>query len=235
MATDDVSLSPIKAGHGGFGTVYKGKLPNGLEIAVKRLSRDSGQGDMEFKNEVLLLAKLQHKYLVRLLGFVLEGMEKVLVYEFVQNASLDNFIFVKHLVLDWEKRYKIIGGIARGILYLHEDSRLRNIHRDLKASNILLDNEMRPKIADFGMARLFRQDETHGNTSRIEDPADRPTMASVVPSEPAFYAATGYGSDASLIHNSDSSYSHHNTSSRQTQQSHRSSQNDMSIADLYPC
>ncbi|XP_042031191.1 cysteine-rich receptor-like protein kinase 29 [Salvia splendens] len=158
-----------KLGQGGFGGVYKGKLPNGQEIAVKRLSMDSGQGDMEFKNEVLLLAKLQHRNLVRLLGFSLEGMEKLLVYEFVQNASLDNFIFdsVRHSELDWDRRYKIIGGIARGILYLHEDSRLRIIHRDLKASNILLDKEMSPKIADFGMARLFGQDETQGNTSQV--------------------------------------------------------------------
>ncbi|KAG6392302.1 hypothetical protein SASPL_146517 [Salvia splendens] len=165
-ATNDFS-DHNRLGQGGFGTVYKGKLPNSQEIAVKRLSRDSGQGDMEFKNEVLLLAKLQHRNLVRLLGFSLEGMEKLLVYEYVQNASLDNFIFVKHSDLDWDRRYKIIGGIARGILYLHEDSRLRIIHRDLKASNILLDREMSPKIADFGMARLFGQDQTQGNTSRV--------------------------------------------------------------------
>ncbi|KAL1537398.1 cysteine-rich receptor-like protein kinase 44 [Salvia divinorum] len=167
-ATNDFS-DHNKLGQGGFGTVYKGKLPNGQEIAVKRLSKNSGQGDIEFKNEVLLLAKLQHRNLVRLLGFALEGMEKLLVYEFVQNASLDNFIFdsIKHSDLDWDRRYKIIGGIARGILYLHEDSRHKIIHRDLKASNILLDREMGPKIADFGMARLFGQDETQGNTSRV--------------------------------------------------------------------
>lgn len=167
-ATDDFS-DDNKLGQGGFGSVYKGKLPNGREIAVKRLSRDSGQGDLEFKNEVLLLAKLQHRNLVRLLGFAIEGMEKLLIYELVQNASLDHFIFDQRnqSYLDWDRRYKIIGGIARGILYLHEDSRLRIIHRDLKASNILLDGEMNPKIADFGMARLFGQDETQGNTSRV--------------------------------------------------------------------
>ncbi|KAG6392301.1 hypothetical protein SASPL_146516 [Salvia splendens] len=167
-ATNDFS-EENKLGEGGFGSVYKGKLQNGQEIAVKRLSRGSGQGLVEFKNEVLLLAKLQHRNLVRLLGFSIQGMEKLLIYELVQNASLDHFIFDKrcHTHLDWERRYKIIGGIARGILYLHEDSRLKIIHRDLKASNILLDTEMNPKIADFGMARLFRQDETQGNTSRI--------------------------------------------------------------------
>ncbi|CAN4083855.1 unnamed protein product [Withania somnifera] len=167
-ATDNFS-NANKLGQGGFGSVYKGKLPNGQEIAVKRLSADSGQGDLEFKNEVLLVARLQHRNLVRLLGFCLDGTERLLIYEFVRNASLDHFLFdqVKRRQLDWERRSKIIGGVAKGILYLHEDSRLRIIHRDLKASNVLLDAEMNPKIADFGMARLFTLDETQGNTSRI--------------------------------------------------------------------
>ncbi|KAK4491958.1 hypothetical protein RD792_002742 [Penstemon davidsonii] len=158
-----------KLGQGGFGVVYKGKLLNGQKIAVKRLSRNSGQGNLEFKNEVMLLARLQHRNLVRLKGFSLEGTEKLLVYEFVQNASLDHFIFdpVKRSYLDWDRRYKIISGIAKGLLYLHEDSRLRIIHRDLKAGNILLDGDMNPKIADFGMAKLFVPDETQGNTTRI--------------------------------------------------------------------
>ncbi|CAN1319073.1 Cysteine-rich receptor-like protein kinase 29 [Linum perenne] len=158
-----------KLGEGGFGAVYKGFLSNGQEIAVKRLDKDSEQGDLEFKNEVMLVAKLQHRNLVRLLGFCLEGRERLLIYEFVPNTSLDRFIFDrdKRAHLNWERRYKIIGGIARGLVYLHEDSRLRIIHRDLKASNILLDADMAPKIADFGMARLFDIDETQGNTSRI--------------------------------------------------------------------
>ncbi|XP_042488815.1 putative receptor-like protein kinase At4g00960 [Macadamia integrifolia] len=157
-----------KLGQGGFGAVYKGKLLNGQEVAVKRLSTDSGQGELEFKNEVLLLAKLQHRNLVRLLGFSLKGGEKLLIYEFLPNASLDHFIFdpIKRTQLDWEKRHKIIRGIARGLLYLHEDSRLRIIHRDLKASNVLLDEEMNPKISDFGMARLFVVDQTQ-NTNKI--------------------------------------------------------------------
>ncbi|XP_049382398.1 cysteine-rich receptor-like protein kinase 10 isoform X2 [Solanum stenotomum] len=167
-ATDNFS-NANKLGQGGFGPVYKGKLQNGQEVAVKRLSADSGQGDLEFKNEVLLVARLQHRNLVKLLGFCLDGTERLLVYEFVPNASLDQFLFdqVKRSQLDWERRSKIIGGIARGIVYLHEDSRLRIIHRDLKAGNVLLDAEMNPKIADFGMARLFTLDETQGNTNRI--------------------------------------------------------------------
>ncbi|KAK0578811.1 hypothetical protein LWI29_016499 [Acer saccharum] len=158
-----------KLGQGGFGAVYKGRLSNGQDVAVKRLSTNSGQGDIEFKNEVLLVAKLQHRNLVRLLGFCLERKERLLIYEFVPNSSLDNFIFdpIKRGLLDWEMRYKIIGGIARGILYLHEDSRLRIVHRDLKASNILLGVDMNPKISDFGMARLFKMDETQGDTSRV--------------------------------------------------------------------
>ncbi|CAI8583414.1 unnamed protein product [Vicia faba] len=168
VATNHFSNSN-KIGHGGFGDVYQGKLLDGQMIAVKRLSIDSAQGDKEFKNEVTLVAKLQHRNLVRLLGFSLEGRERLLIYEFVLNKSLDYFIFhpTKKALLNWGKRCEIIRGIARGLLYLHEDSRLRIIHRDLKASNVLLDNEMNPKIADFGMAKLFVIDQTQGNTNRI--------------------------------------------------------------------
>ncbi|CAF2125377.1 putative cysteine-rich receptor-like protein kinase 39 isoform X2 [Brassica napus] len=157
-----------KLGQGGFGTVYKGKLLNGKEIAVKRLTRGS-EGGIEFKNEVSLLTRLQHKNLVKLLGFCNEGDEKILVYEFVPHSSLDRFIFdeEKRSLLTWEVRFKIIEGIARGLVYLHEDSQLMIIHRDLKASNVLLDAEMNPKVADFGTARLFDTDETRAETKRI--------------------------------------------------------------------
>ncbi|KFK28894.1 hypothetical protein AALP_AA7G062000 [Arabis alpina] len=156
-------------GKGGFGEVYKGMLMDGTEVAVKRLSKTSGQGQVEFKNEVIVVAKLQHRNLVRLLGFSLQGEEKLLVYEFVPNQSLDYFLFDrrKRVQLDWTVRRNIIGGITRGILYLHQDSRLKIIHRDLKASNILLDAEMNPKIADFGMARIFGMDQTVANTARV--------------------------------------------------------------------
>ncbi|XP_028767209.1 putative receptor-like protein kinase At4g00960 [Neltuma alba] len=158
-----------KLGQGGFGPVYKGKLSNGQNIAVKRLSGVSGQGDTEFKNEVLLMAKLQHRNLVQLLGFCLEEKERLLIYELLANGSLDYFIFdpIKRGYLDWGTRFNIINGVARGLHYLHEDSQQRIIHRDLKASNILLDAKMNPKISDFGMAKLFSIDESQAKTNRI--------------------------------------------------------------------
>lgn len=168
VATNNFS-DANKLGQGGFGFVYKGTLSNGREIAVKRLAKNSGQGDLQFKNEVVLMAKLQHRNLVRLLGFCLEGEERLLIYEFVSNRSLDLFIFdeIRREQLDWRKRYNIIEGISRGLLYLHEDSRHRIIHRDLKASNILVDAEMNAKISDFGIARLFTADQTQGDTSKV--------------------------------------------------------------------
>ncbi|GMJ10251.1 hypothetical protein like AT4G27290 [Hibiscus trionum] len=168
QATDNFSFCH-KLGEGGFGPVYKGTLPNGQEIAVKRLSKSSGQGPTEFKNEVRLIAKLQHRNLVRLLGCCIQGDERMLVYEYMPNRSLDSFIFdqTKRAALTWSKRFQIICGIARGLLYLHQDSRLRIIHRDLKTSNVLLDSEMNPKISDFGLARAFGRDQTEANTNRV--------------------------------------------------------------------
>ncbi|XP_027355249.1 G-type lectin S-receptor-like serine/threonine-protein kinase At4g27290 [Abrus precatorius] len=167
-ATDNFSIKN-KIGEGGFGPVYQGRLVSGQEIAVKRLSRSSGQGMTEFKNEVKLIAKLQHRNLVKLLGCCLQEQDRMLVYEYMTNRSLDRWIFddTKSKLLDWPKRFNIICGIARGLLYLHQDSRLRIIHRDLKASNVLLDDQMNPKISDFGIARIFGGDQTEGNTTRV--------------------------------------------------------------------
>ncbi|GMI72773.1 hypothetical protein like AT1G11340 [Hibiscus trionum] len=167
-ATNNFS-SDNKLGQGGFGPVYKGVLLNGNEIAVKRLSKYSGQGVQEFKNEIMLIAKLQHRNLVSMLGCCIEGEEKMLIYEFLPNKSLDSIIFdeSKRSVLDWKKRLEIICGIARVMLYLHQDYRLRVLHRDLKASNVLLDATLNPKILDFGMARIFGGDQTEGDTKRV--------------------------------------------------------------------
>ncbi|KAG2332697.1 hypothetical protein Bca52824_003877 [Brassica carinata] len=190
-ATDNFSLSN-KLGQGGFGPVYKvsvnsyrlcqtprtlltcylclqGKLQEGQEIAVKRLSQASGQGLEELVNEVVVISKLQHRNLVKLLGCCIEREERMLVYEFLPNKSLDYYLFdpTKAKLLDWETRFNIINGICRGLLYLHRDSRLRIIHRDLKASNILLDENLVPKIADFGLAKIFSGDEDEAKTRRV--------------------------------------------------------------------
>ncbi|KAF8038538.1 hypothetical protein BT93_B1166 [Corymbia citriodora subsp. variegata] len=158
-----------KLGQGGFGPVYKGMLNDGKEIAVKRLSSSSGQGMEEFKNEIVLISKLQHRNLVRLMGFCIEGEEKILVYEYLSNKSLDSFLFdsKRKAELNWDTRFRIIQGIASGLLYLHRDSYLRVIHRDLKASNILLDEKMNPKISDFGLARIFEGTQALLNTHKV--------------------------------------------------------------------
>ncbi|KAH6763613.1 hypothetical protein C2S51_000165 [Perilla frutescens var. frutescens] len=156
-------------GRRGFGPVYKGVLSEEQVIAVKRMSRNSGQGAKEFKNEVILMAKLQHRNLVRILGCCIEGEEKMLIYEYMHNKSLDYFIYdqSKSALLNWPKRFDIIMGIARGLLYLHHDSRLKIIHRDLKTSNILLDENLNAKISDFGLARMFEGDQTAASTKRV--------------------------------------------------------------------
>ncbi|KAK3429142.1 hypothetical protein EUGRSUZ_E00546 [Eucalyptus grandis] len=144
-----------KLGEGGFGAVYRGRLLNGKEIAVKRLSRASGQGLQEFINEMVVISKVQHRNLVRLLGCCAEQDEKLLIYEFMPNKGLDTFLFdpLKREQLDWRRRFNIIDGICRGLLYLHRDSRLRIIHRDLKTN--------------FGTARIFGGKEDQADTLRV--------------------------------------------------------------------
>ncbi|XP_049344525.1 G-type lectin S-receptor-like serine/threonine-protein kinase SD1-1 [Solanum verrucosum] len=167
-ATGNFSSANV-IGEGGLGPVYKGILPNGQAIAVKRLSEYSGQGIQELKNEIVLISKLQHRNLVKLLGCCLEGEERMLIYEFMPNASLDYFIFdpSRKVSLGWKNRFEIAMGISRGLLYLHQDSRLRIIHRDLKTSNILLDSDMNAKISDFGLAKNFGGDQVEGKTKRV--------------------------------------------------------------------
>ncbi|CAH8321075.1 unnamed protein product [Eruca vesicaria subsp. sativa] len=167
-ATNNFNVSN-KLGQGGYGPVYKGITSDRKEIAVKRLSSSSGQGTEEFMNEIKLISKLQHRNLVRLLGCCIDGEEKLLIYEFMVNKSLDTFLFdmTLKLQIDWPKRFNIIQGVARGLLYLHRDSCLKVIHRDMKVSNILLDGNMDPKISDFGLARMVQGTQHQDSTRRV--------------------------------------------------------------------
>ncbi|XP_062110369.1 cysteine-rich receptor-like protein kinase 3 [Humulus lupulus] len=157
-----------KLGQGGSGSVYKGVLTDGKVVAVKRLFFNTRQWVDHFFNEVNLISGIRHKNLVELLGCSITGPESLLVYEYVPNQSLHDNLFgaLKNVrQLSWESRYKIILGIAEGLTYLHEESNLRIIHRDIKLSNIMLDDDLTPKIADFGLARLFPEDKTHISTA----------------------------------------------------------------------
>ncbi|XP_048131543.1 LOW QUALITY PROTEIN: cysteine-rich receptor-like protein kinase 10 [Rhodamnia argentea] len=168
VATNNFS-NQNKIGEGGLGLVYKGRLAEGKEIAVKRLSETSVQGIVELVSEVALIAKLQHRNIVTLLGCSLEQNEELLVREYMPNKSLDMVLFdsSKSMRLDCKTRRKIVHGVARGLLYLHEDSHLKIIHRDLKAGNILLDDDMNRKISDFGMARILGDNQIVANTNRV--------------------------------------------------------------------
>ncbi|KAJ9168962.1 hypothetical protein P3X46_020435 [Hevea brasiliensis] len=168
LATNNFDIEN-KLRQGGYGPVFKGTLQDGKDVAIKRLSSSSSQGIGEFKNEMKLISKLQHRNLVKLLGCCIEREEKILIYEYMPNKSLDTYLFdlARKAKLDWTKRFNIIIGVARGLLYLHRDSCLRVIHRDLKVSNILLDEKMNPKISDFGLARIFEGTQYLGSTRKV--------------------------------------------------------------------
>ncbi|KAK3431115.1 hypothetical protein EUGRSUZ_E02843 [Eucalyptus grandis] len=165
-ATNDFD-SANKIGEGGFGAVYKGQLNDGTVIAVKQLSSKSRQGNREFLNEIGIISCLQHPNLVKLRGCCIEGDQLSLVYEYMENNSLARALFGpdRHqLQLDWPTRHKICTGIAKGLAFLHEESRLKIVHRDIKATNVLLDRDLNPKISDFGLARLHDEEKTHIST-----------------------------------------------------------------------
>ncbi|ESQ29848.1 hypothetical protein EUTSA_v10011215mg [Eutrema salsugineum] len=163
-ATQDFDPSN-KLGEGGFGPVYKGKLSDGREVAVKQLSVGSRQGKGQFVAEIVAISAVQHRNLVKLYGCCYEGDHRLLVYEYLPNGSLDQALFGnKTLHLDWSTRYEICLGVARGLVYLHEEARLRIVHRDVKASNILLDSKLVPKVSDFGLAKLYDDKKTHIST-----------------------------------------------------------------------
>lgn len=164
-ATDEFSQTN-KLGQGGYGSVYRGVLADGREVAVKRLFFNTRQWAEQFFNEVKLVSQVQHKNLVKLLGCSVEGPESLLVYEYLCNTSLDHYLFdaFKKNALDWERRFEIVLGTAEGLSYLHSASEVRIIHRDIKAGNVLLDGRFRPKIADFGLARNIMDDQSHLST-----------------------------------------------------------------------
>ncbi|KAG6670812.1 hypothetical protein I3843_Q035500 [Carya illinoinensis] len=156
-----------KIGEGGFGPVYKGLMSDGTMMAVKQLSSKSKQGNREFLNEIGMISALQHPHLVKLYGCCVEGNQLLLVYEYMENNSLARALFGPEeyqLQLDWPTRHRICVGIARGLAYLHDESRLKIVHRDIKATNVLLDKNLNPKISDFGMAKLDEEDNTHIST-----------------------------------------------------------------------
>ncbi|KAJ9671369.1 hypothetical protein PVL29_025188 [Vitis rotundifolia] len=156
-----------KIGEGGFGPVYKGALPDGSVIAVKQLSSKSKQGNREFVNEIGMISALQHPNLVKLYGWCIEGNQLLLIYEYLENNCLARALFGRveqRLNLDWPTRNKICLGIARGLAYLHEESRLKIVHRDIKATNVLLDKDLNAKISDFGLAKLDEEENTHIST-----------------------------------------------------------------------
>ncbi|KAK2638685.1 hypothetical protein Ddye_026480 [Dipteronia dyeriana] len=156
-----------KIGEGGFGPVYKGTLSDGAVIAVKQLSSRSKQGNREFVNEIGMISALQHPNLVKLYGCCIEGNQLLLVYEYLENNSLARALFGKEeekLNLDWKTRKKICIEIAKGLAYLHEESRLKIVHRDIKATNVLLDKNLNAKISDFGLAKLDEEENTHIST-----------------------------------------------------------------------
>ncbi|KAL1216109.1 putative LRR receptor-like serine/threonine-protein kinase [Cardamine amara subsp. amara] len=156
-----------KIGEGGFGPVYKGVLSDGVTIAVKQLSSKSKQGNREFVTEIGMISALQHPNLVKLYGCCIEGKELLLVYEYLENNSLARALFgteKQRLHLDWPTRNKICIGIAKGLAYLHEESRLKIVHRDIKATNVLLDQSLNAKISDFGLAKLDEEENTHIST-----------------------------------------------------------------------
>ncbi|EEF29396.1 conserved hypothetical protein [Ricinus communis] len=157
-----------KLGEGGFGSVYKGLLSDGTIIAVKQLSSKSKQGNREFVNEIGMISGLQHPNLVKLYGCCVEGNQLLLIYEYMENNCLSRALFGKNstsrLKLDWPTRQKICLGVARGLAYLHEESIIKIVHRDIKTSNVLLDKDLNAKISDFGLAKLNEDENTHIST-----------------------------------------------------------------------
>lgn len=166
VASDNFSVSN-KIGEGGFGPVYKGFLKDGKVAAIKVLSTDSRQGVREFLTEINTISEIKHENLVKLYGCCVEGDHRILVYNYLENNSLTQTLLAgghSNLYFDWQTRTKICIGVARGLAFLHEEVQPHIVHRDIKASNILLDKDLTPKISDFGLAKLIPSYMTHVST-----------------------------------------------------------------------
>ncbi|KAG6718648.1 hypothetical protein I3842_04G162200 [Carya illinoinensis] len=164
MATDGFADANL-LGQGGFGYVHRGVLPNGKEVAIKQLKAGSGQGEREFQAEVEIISRVHHKHLVSLVGYCITGSQRLLVYEFVPNNTLEFHLHGKgRPTMDWSTRHKIALGSAKGLAYLHEDCHPKIIHRDIKAANILIDFKFEAKVADFGLAKVSSDTNTHVST-----------------------------------------------------------------------
>ncbi|KAK3445058.1 hypothetical protein EUGRSUZ_A00508 [Eucalyptus grandis] len=156
-----------KLGGGGFGVVYKGVLRDGTQVAIKSLSAESKQGTKEFLTEINMISNIHHPNLVELIGCCVEGKNRMLVYEYLENNSLASVLLSskgKHVILNWPQRVAICLGMASGLAFLHEEAKPTIVHRDIKASNVLLDGNFHPKIGDFGLAKLFPDNVTHLST-----------------------------------------------------------------------
>ncbi|CAN6991124.1 unnamed protein product [Brassica rapa subsp. trilocularis] len=163
QATDNFSNVNF-IGQGGFGYVHKGVLPDGTEVAIKQLKAGSGQGEREFLAEIEIISRVHHRHLVSLLGYCVTGTQRLLVYEFLPNKTLEFHLHEKRRPLDWSKRMKIASGAARGLAYLHEDCNPKTIHRDVKAANVLIVDSYEAKLADFGLAKCCLDNDTHVST-----------------------------------------------------------------------
>ncbi|CAN8280030.1 unnamed protein product [Cochlearia groenlandica] len=166
LATNHFAAENV-IGEGGYGVVYKGRLINGNDVAVKKLLNNLGQAEKEFRVEVEAIGHVRHKNLVRLLGYCIEGVHRMLVYEYVNSGNLEQWLhgaMVKHSILTWEARMKILIGTAQALAYLHEAIEPKVVHRDIKASNILIDNDFNAKLSDFGLAKLLDSSESHVTT-----------------------------------------------------------------------
>lgn len=164
MATNGFSNANL-LGQGGFGYVHKGVLPNGKVVAIKQLKAGSGQGEREFQAEIEVISRVHHRYLVSLVGYCISGAQRMLIYEFLPNNTLEFHLHGKgRPTMNWPTRLKIALGSAKGLAYLHEDCQPKIIHRDIKASNILLDHNFEAKVADFGLAKVSLDTDTHVST-----------------------------------------------------------------------